>query len=186
MPDPAQLPHLVALLQDEDPSINAVILENLAAFGDGLAQELRMIPSAPSEERITAILSEVRRFTNPEESSGPPTPVAHQAVTQMLFRAGDLVRHRRYGYRGVIVAADLSCQAPEIWYRGNRTHPPREQPWYHVLVHGTTTITYAAQTSLKADESGNPVRHPLMPHYFGELDEGKYERNDRPWPDPRS
>lgn len=183
MTDPAQLPHLLALFDDDDPAVRAAVLDSLASFGDDLAQELRMLPAPPDEQRITRVVGQVRRHLDPDAPSGPPAAAGPTVVTDMLFRAGDLVRHRRYGYRGVIVSADLCCQAPDMWSGASGSLPPRDQPWYHVLVHGTTTITYAAQGSLKPDDSGQPVRHPLVPHYFGALDHGRYERNDRPWPD---
>lgn len=102
--------------------------------------------------------------------------------TEARFRVGDLVRHVRYGYRGVVVAFDTRCQASEAWYRKNQTRPAREQPWYHVLVDGSSHTTYAAETSLAADPSGAPVEHPLVAHFFVELEDGRYVRNDRPWP----
>ncbi len=106
--------------------------------------------------------------------SAPGSPVR--------FPPGSLIRHRRYGYRGVVVAFDLECRADEGWYRKNRTQPARDQPWYHVLVHGSMQTTYAAQTSLMPDPSGEPIAHPLLGQYFGALREGYYERNDRDWP----
>ena len=98
------------------------------------------------------------------------------------FRTGQLVRHRRYGYRGVVVGFDPTCQADETWYYRNQTQPPRNQPWYHVLVDGSTAITYAAQTSLQADVTDEPVAHPLVEHLFSSFEEGHYVRNDTPWP----
>ena len=103
--------------------------------------------------------------------------------TEARFQAGELVRHVRYGYRGVIVAVDDHCRASEAWYRKNQTQPEREQPWYHVLVHGSSHTTYAAQTSLAPDESGEPIEHPLVPRYFDGFGAGRYERNERPWPE---
>ena len=43
------------------------------------------------------------------------------------FEPGQLVRHRHYGYRGVVVAADPTCQAEETWYYANRSQPGRSQ-----------------------------------------------------------
>ena len=99
------------------------------------------------------------------------------------FQPGQLVRHRRYGYRGVVVSLDLSCQAPDDWYASNQTQPERNQPWYHVLVDATQTITYAAQTSLAEDTSGQPVDHPLIGAFFSAFTGQSYVRNDRPWPE---
>ena len=97
------------------------------------------------------------------------------------FVPGELVRHRRYGYRGVVVAFDLECQADEGWYRANRTQPKRDQPWYHVLVDGAAHTTYAAEENLRADDSPLAIRHPLLELYFSDFEDGFYRRNDRPW-----
>ena len=99
-----------------------------------------------------------------------------------LFEPGQVVRHRRYGYRGVIVERDDSCQADQAWYETNQTQPDRKQPWYHVLVSESTTCTYAAAENLAADESGMPISHPLLDYFFDAFVDGHYVRNDRPWP----
>lgn len=99
-----------------------------------------------------------------------------------IFEPGQLVRHRRYGYRGVIAARDSICQASEAWYQSNKTQPNRNQPWYHVLVDGGNHTTYAASTSLQADTSDLPIHHPLIPLLFSEFVDGRYIRNNQPWP----
>ena len=71
----------------------------------------------------------------------------------------------------------MTCMAEETWYYANRSQPPRNQPWYHVLVDGQPVITYAAQTSLEADDSGEQVRHPLVEKLFSAFENGRYERN---------
>lgn len=98
------------------------------------------------------------------------------------FEPGQLVRHRRYGYRGVVVSCDLTCQADEAWYQKNMTQPDPNQPWYHVLVHDSTSTTYVAQINLKADSLGEPIDHPLVEHLFTEFWDGRYMRNDKSWP----
>ena len=97
------------------------------------------------------------------------------------YRIGQLVRHRRYGYRGVVVELNLACVADEAWYQSNRTQPNRDQPWYHVLVHEGGHATYAAETSLEADPSGEPVDHPLIDRFFERFEKGSYVRNNQPW-----
>ncbi len=98
------------------------------------------------------------------------------------FAPGQLVRHRRYGYRGVVVEYNLSCQADDGWYQHNRTQPDRNQAWYHVLVHDSAQMTYAAQTNLEADDSRQSVNHPLIDKFFAPFKDGRYERNGVPWP----
>ena len=97
------------------------------------------------------------------------------------FAAGELVRHKRYGYRGVVVDADPSCEADEDWYRSNQSQPTRSQPWYHVLVHGSTHSTYAAHENLERDQSSEPVHHPLVANFFHAFVGGRYLRNDHPF-----
>ena len=83
------------------------------------------------------------------------------------FSAGDLVRHVRYLYRGVVVAHDLKCLADENWYKSNKTQPDRNQPWYHVLVHDSGGLsTYVAQSNLEQDASGQAIDHPRTDIYF--------------------
>ena len=98
------------------------------------------------------------------------------------FAIGQLVQHRRYGYRGVIVAFDASCAASDEWYFRNQTQPDRAQAWYHVLVHDQETVTYAAQTSLQPDASDLPIRHPWVGRYFDDFRNGRYIRNSKSFP----
>ncbi len=98
------------------------------------------------------------------------------------FRPGELVVHRRYGYRGVVVDFDTSCKADDAWYQSNQTQPKRDQPWYHVLVHGAAHTTYAAEENLEADTSGEQIAHPLLQHFFSAWTGKGYVRNERPWP----
>ncbi len=111
-----------------------------------------------------------------------PASKAETPQRDPLYRPGQIVRHGRYGYRGVVVDFDLTCQADEAWYRSNRTQPDRDQPWYHVLVDGSSNTTYAAQTSLEADERSAPIIHPYLELFFTEFTGERYVRNDRPWP----
>lgn len=97
------------------------------------------------------------------------------------FKPGQLVKHRRYHYRGVIVEYDLSCQAEEDWYQSNQTKPKRNQPWYHVLVHNSAVNTYAAETSLMADDTHAPINHPLVDFFFSKFQGNQYIRNNEPW-----
>ena len=81
------------------------------------------------------------------------SPPSDRTRDRPVFEPGQLVRHRRYGYRGVVVDRDECCRAGDDWYLKNQTQPDRDQPWYHVLVDGSSTCTYAASESLVADSS---------------------------------
>ncbi len=99
-----------------------------------------------------------------------------------VFEPGQVVRHRRYGYRGLIVDFDMRCQAPDSWYLANRTKPNRDQPWYHVLVDGTDRVTYAAEENLGIAPWPQPIKHPGVGQWFECCPDGQYRRNDEPWP----
>ena len=97
------------------------------------------------------------------------------------YSIGDLVRHKQYGYRGVVVGSDPRCVADDDWYYRNRSQPGRNQPWYHVLVDSAATTTYAAQCNLETDLAGEPVDHPLVEQFFDGFIEGRYQRNETVW-----
>lgn len=97
------------------------------------------------------------------------------------YQPGDLIRHVRYGYRGVVVEVHDQCRASEDWYRSSVVRPSRKQPWYHILVDCSDTTTYAAQSSLTLDDMGSAIQHPLINHYFDAFKQGRYQRNATPW-----
>ncbi|MBG30441.1 MAG: DNA-binding protein [Opitutae bacterium] len=98
-----------------------------------------------------------------------------------LFEPGELVMHKHYGYRGVIVSLDLFCKANEEWYQSNKTQPTKNQPWYHVLVDQEAHVTYSAQSNLLADETAELVTHPMTKLFFSGFEGGRYIRNEVPW-----
>jgi heat shock protein HspQ len=95
------------------------------------------------------------------------------------FRVGQLVHHRLFDYRGVIVDVDATFQGSEAWYETMaRTRPPKDKPWYHVLVHDAEHMTYVTERNLEPDLTGEPIVHPALGEFFGELREGLYRRRD--------
>ena len=99
------------------------------------------------------------------------------------FQLGEVVKHNRNNYRGLIVAFDNTCEAAEDWYQSNQTQPDRNQAWYHILVDGAQHVTYVAESNLELDMNRNPVVHPLLNLFFFGVDEGnnRYLRNDVPF-----
>lgn len=91
------------------------------------------------------------------------------------FFVGQIVDHRLFGYRGVIVGVDPSFNLSEEWYdQVARSRPPKDQPWYHVLVHGATHTTYVAERNLEAAAETGQVDHPLLGQYFDRYDGKRY------------
>ena len=83
------------------------------------------------------------------------------------FGAGDVIRHVRFGYRGVVVDVDATFQGTDEWYDlMAKSLPPRDRPWYHVLVHDAMHTTYVAERNLEPDDAPSPIRHPLLREFF--------------------
>lgn len=91
------------------------------------------------------------------------------------FDVGQLIHHRLFDYRGAVFDIDAEYRGSEEWYElVARTRPPRDQPWYHVLVHGSHETTYVAERNLERDKTGEAVEHPLIDQIFQGLEDGRY------------
>lgn len=91
------------------------------------------------------------------------------------FAVGDLIRHRLFDYRGVVVDVDPHFMLSDEWYETvARSRPPKETPWYHVLVHNATHNTYVAERNLEVDTSTEPIQNPLVEFQFNEFKNGRY------------
>lgn len=87
------------------------------------------------------------------------------------FHVGQLVHHRLFGYRGVVIDVDAGFAGSEAWYlQMARSRPPKDRPWYHVLVHGATHQTYVAERNLEPDPTPAPIEHPMVGHFFNAFD----------------
>ena len=103
-------------------------------------------------------------------------------ITRVKFSVGELVHHRLFDYRGVVVDVDRNFQASEEWYEAvARSRPPKNRPWYHVLVHEGDHSTYVAEQNLEVDDSVEPINHPALEIFFSGFDDGKYVRNNSFW-----
>ena len=96
-------------------------------------------------------------------------------MNQAAFFIGQLIQHRLFNYRGVIVDVDPVFSGTDEWYEAvARTRPPKDQPWYHVLVHGQASETYVAERNLTEDFSQDPIDHPAVEIYFSRFENGVY------------
>ncbi len=96
------------------------------------------------------------------------------------FSPGQLVDHLRFGYRGVIVAVDPVFSLSEAWYQQvARSRPPKDAPWYHVLVDGADQATYVAERHLRQSRDFGQVEHPLLGRYFAAFDGRRYRLRRR-------
>jgi heat shock protein HspQ len=55
-----------------------------------------------------------------------------------------------------------------------RSRPPKDRPWYRVLVHQAGHETYVAERNLEPDTTGQPIAHPLVAELFSGFHDGAY------------
>ncbi len=95
--------------------------------------------------------------------------------SQPLFFIGQLVHHNKFDYRGVIIDVDGEFEGTEEWYQQVAlSRPPKDKPWYHVLVDNSNQLTYVAERHLEQDSSIEPINHPAIDIYFDGLENGVY------------
>ncbi len=94
------------------------------------------------------------------------------------FPIGQIVRHRRYPFRGVIFDVDPTFSNSEEWWLSipEEVRPRKDQPYYHLFAENaeTTYIAYVSEQNLLEDESGDPVRHPEVTTVFDGMEDGRY------------
>ena len=100
-------------------------------------------------------------------------------IRNTQFSIGQVVRHRVYPFRGVIVDVDPEFNNSEEWWQAipEEVRPRKDQPFYHLLAENedTSYVAYVSEQNLLIDESGIPVNHPEVAQVFGEFLGNSYE-----------
>lgn len=103
---------------------------------------------------------------------------------QLRYRVGQVIKHTRWGYRGVIIGWDETARAPDVWikemHKENRNWS--KQPNYAILVdtrdRTAPQITYVPQENLEVVKH-TKILHPSVEDYFEQFDGSQYL--PRPW-----
>ncbi len=95
------------------------------------------------------------------------------------FHIGQVVKHRKFPFRGVIFDVDPVFANTEEWWEAipSDTRPSKDQPFYHLLAENAETeyIAYVSEQNLLPDESGAPLRHPQLRDMFERQPDGQYK-----------
>ncbi len=95
---------------------------------------------------------------------------------QAQFFIGQQVTHRLFEYRGLVFDVDPVFSGTEEWYDTMaKSKPPKDAPWYHVLVHEADHTTYVAERNLIAFDGVDYIDHPLLPAFFDGFQDGVYQ-----------
>ena len=99
-------------------------------------------------------------------------------IVHARFSIGDVVKHRMFGFRGVVFDIDPVFANSEEWYDAipEGARPDKHQPFYHLLAENgeSSYVAYVSQQNLVVDDSDEPVDHPAIGGLFEELDGGRY------------
>lgn len=115
---------------------------------------------------------------------GRPMPVRGRGCImvekQAKFAIGQLVKHRMFPFRGVIFDVDPEFANTEEWYQAipEEIRPAKDQPFYHLLAENAESyyVAYVSEQNLLPDASGEPMEHPQMGEFFGDVNQdGLYE-----------
>ena len=83
------------------------------------------------------------------------------------FAQGQIVSHKKFGYRGVIFQVDPQFELSDEWYEAvARSRPRKDAPWYHVLVDRSEQTTYVAERHLALSDDSSQIEHPLLGRFF--------------------
>lgn len=92
------------------------------------------------------------------------------------YAIGQCIHHRLFDYRGVVVDVDPEFNGREEWYQAMaHSRPPKDEPWYRVLVHDSGRETYVAERNLQVDDSNEPINHPMLGEFFKRFESGQYQ-----------
>lgn len=116
-------------------------------------------------------------FANSAEIRNPKPPF-------VKYRVGQVVKHKLWGYHGVIIGWDEVAKAPEDWLKQMHGDKAgwRTQPNYSVLVdtrdRSVPQVTYVPQENLVVVKQVKII-HPNTEEFFENFDGSQYL--PRPW-----
>ena len=94
------------------------------------------------------------------------------------FTIGQVVKHRIFPFRGVIFDVDPVFANTEPWWLSipEAVRPRKDQPFYHLFAENAETeyVAYVSEQNLVPDDSGEPLRHPMIREVFAVGPDGSY------------
>jgi len=127
---------------------------------------------------------EVFKFRDKDGFFGQSPEPRDARPPHVNFRVGQVVKHKRWGYRGVIIGWDETARAPASWIEEMHKGSPdwRLQPNFAILVdtrdRPAPQITYVPQENLEVVKH-TKILHPSTDDYFENFDGSQYL--PRPW-----
>jgi heat shock protein HspQ len=103
---------------------------------------------------------------------------AHMQTARAKYHLGQVLRHRKHPFRGVVFDVDAMFSNTEDWYENipEDSRPSKDQPFYHLLAENDQSyyVAYVSEQNLVPDDTGEPVDHPDLGDLFGDFEDGRY------------
>ena len=116
--------------------------------------------------------------TSPSDNFEKSDITPNVIIVSPIFNIGDVVKHRLYQFRGVIVDIDPEFANSEEWYQSipEDSRPKKDQPFYHLLAENSETFysAYVSQQNLLPDSESGPIHHPDIDSLFSDVSNGRY------------
>lgn len=94
------------------------------------------------------------------------------------YHLGQVLRHRKHPFRGVVFDVDPRFSNTDEWYENipEEARPAKDQPFYHLLAENDHSyyVAYVSEQNLIPDDTGRPVTHPDLGDLFGDFEDGRY------------
>lgn len=88
-------------------------------------------------------------------------------MKQTRFNIGQLVKHKVHGYQAVIVDVDGLFQPSGHANPHTTQHKfSKSGPWYRLLVHESTLVTYVDETELELIALKQTIAHPNIKDFL--------------------
>ena len=88
--------------------------------------------------------------------------ISNVLIVSPIFNIGDVVKHKLYQFRGVIVDIDPEFSNTDEWYQSipEESRPKKDQPFYHLLAENSESFysAYVSQQNLLPDSESGPGR----------------------------
>ena len=99
-------------------------------------------------------------------------------IVSPIYNIGDIVKHKLYQFRGVVIDIDPEFSNTEEWYESIpvKNRPKKDQPFYHLLAENAESFysAYVSQQNLLPDSESGPINHPDIDNLFSEVSNGRY------------
>jgi heat shock protein HspQ len=98
--------------------------------------------------------------------------IAHMQTARAKYHLGQVLRHRKHPFRGVVFDVDAMFSNTEDWYE----NIPEESRPANLLAENDQSyyVAYVSEQNLVPDDTGEPVDHPDLGDLFGDFENGRY------------